>query len=76
MNSSIVGGSGARAGVDAGRIAAERDDDRHALALLRHLAPVRGADLVALPVHRERVAAEHLHPVHADVPDAARSGRS
>ena len=37
-----------------------------------HLAPVRRADLVALPVHRERVAAEHLDAVHPDVADPAR----
>jgi len=43
----------------------------HALALLRHLAPVRGSNLVALPVHCERARAEHLHPVHADIADAA-----
>ena len=61
-----------RAGIDAGRIAAERDDDRHPLAFRGHLAPVRGADLVPLPVHGERVAAEHLDAVHADVADAAR----
>ena len=28
-------------------------------------------DLVTLPVHRQRVAAEHLDPVHPDVADAA-----
>ena len=53
------------------RIGAERDADGHLLAALRHLAPVRGADLVALPVHGERVLPRLHDAIHADVADAA-----
>jgi hypothetical protein len=60
-----------RAGVDAGRIAAQCDDHRHPFSPRSHVAPVGRADLVPLPVHGERVAIEHLDPVQADIADAA-----
>src|SRR5205823_4215483 len=62
-NSSIVGGSGA--------VAAQRDRHRHSLTALGHLAPVRRSHLVALPMHRQLVLADHLDAVHPDVADAA-----
>ena len=59
-----------RSRVDAGRIAAQRDRDGHRLPALRHHAPVRGAHLVALPVHRQLVFAEDLDAVHPHIPDS------
>ena len=63
----MPGGSGAERRVDARRIATEGDHHRHRLAPFGHLAPVRGADLVALPVHRQVARPLHLHAVHPDV---------
>jgi hypothetical protein len=57
--SSTPGGSGA--------LAAERDRQRHALALALPHAEVTGAVVVHVPVHRGEARAEHLHAVHADV---------
>ena len=56
MNSSTVGGSGALAEyIDAGSAPMAITTGIFS-PRLRHLAPVRRADLVPLPVHRERVA--------------------
>ncbi len=60
-----------RRGVHRRGVGADRDHDRHRLTALCHLPPVRGAYLVALPVHRQRPRPEKLHAIHADVPNAA-----
>jgi hypothetical protein len=41
------------------------------LATSSHLAPVGCSHLVALPVHRQRISAQHLDAVHAHIADAA-----
>ena len=64
------GGQRRRCGVDARGIAAQRDRHRHRLAPRRQLAPVGGAHLVALPVHRDLIAADRLDAIHPDVADA------
>ncbi len=67
----MFGGSGARRRVDGRRIGADDDADRHLLAALGHLAPVRRADLVALPVHGDGVLPQLLHAIHPHVADPA-----
>ena len=52
------------------RVRADDNADRHLLSPFRHLPPVGGAHLVPLPVHRDRVAYQDLHAIHADVADA------
>jgi len=59
---------GRRRRIDGCGVAAQCDRDRHRLAALRHRAPMRRADFVPLPVHRQLVLAEHLHAIHPHIP--------
>ena len=53
------------------RISAEGNADRHPLAALRHLTPMRGANFVTLPVHRERALSRLHDAIHTDIADPA-----
>src|SRR2546429_4200549 len=44
-----------------------RDDNEHSFSLLRHLPPVRCADLVALPLHRQLTRTEYFKPTPQNV---------
>ena|SRR5438105_239500 len=52
------------------RIGAKRDAHWHPFTTLRHLAPVRRADFVPLPMHRQRISSRLHDAVHADVANA------
>jgi hypothetical protein len=51
------------------RVGAQRDAHGHRFAAFGHLTPVGGADLVPLPVHRQRSPTRLHDTIHTDVPN-------